>query len=580
MFFNKILDSLKLENLSNKNSDDSKATPHINKPIIEVPKMKHEHIAGKAIKENEIEPTCTNKGSYDEVIYCTDNVCQKELSRNTVTVPALGHIAEEPVIENRVEPQKSKPGSYEKVVYCKRCNKELNRKKIMIPALPKTPIENLKEKLNTDINNDISDFSINGRDTYFIDAAKLIVENEKGTIGMLQRNFKLGFNRAARIMDQLEEAGIVGPEEGTKPRCVLMTLEQLEEYEQHLDEAPVPKPPNINNANNTLSEEGALLMHLNILADFSNDGTHLSNIDHAIIYNCTEKEQHRIINHLLTYNSSKTIQLIVFDEDTFSYANYNSLSQMLTPVVSDSFEILTIIKSLKDETTYRLHEFAKFQSKDLVSYNSKATDTLPTVIFIISELYLVKTYFEDSNDVIQLLLNAKKAGIYLLMFSQFDIKRFSLGVMQDLIKIYNPQQAYHMVCPAQTDESPTTKPKSISAIDNMSGQQFEDYCADLLLKNGFFNIRITQGSGDHGTDILAEKDDISYAIQCKCYSSNIGNTAVQQAHSGKGFYHKDIAVVLTNQYFTTQAKEEADTLGVKLWDRSKLEELIGKANNN
>ena len=137
-----------------------------------------------------------------------------------------------------------------------------------------------------------------------------------------------------------------------------------------------------------------------------------------------------------------------------------------------------------------------------------------------------------------------------------------------------------MVCPAQTDESPTTKPKSISAIDNMSGQQFEDYCADLLLKNGFFNIKITQESGDHGTDILAEKDDISYAIQCKCYSSNIGNAAVQQAHSGKGFYHRDIAVVLTNQYFTTQAKEEADTLGVKLWDRSKLEELIEKANNN
>lgn len=577
MFFNKILDSLKSENLSNKNSDDSKATPHINKPIIKVPKMKHEHIAGKAIKENEIEPTCTNKGSYDEVIYCTDNACQKDLSRNTITVPALGHVTGEPVIENRVEPQKSKPGSYDKVTYCKRCNGELSRKKIMIPALPKTPIENLKEKLNTDINDDISNLSINGRDAYFIDAAKLLIEKEKGSIGTLQRYFKLGFNRAARIMDQLEEAGIVGPEEGTKPRCVLMTLEQLEEYEQHLDEAPVPKPHNINNANNTLSEEGALLMHLNILADFSNDGTHLSNIDHAIIYNCTEKEQHRIINHLLTYNSSKTIQLIVFDEDTFSYVNYNSLSQMLTPVVSDSFEISTIIKSLKDETTYRLHEFAKFQSKDLVSYNSKATDTLPTVIFIISELYLVKTYFEDSNDVIQLLLNAKKAGIYLLMFSQFDIKRFSLGVMQDLIKIYNPQQAYHMVCPAQTDESPTTKPESISAIDNMSGQQFEDYCADLLLKNGFFNIRITQESGDHGTDILAEKDDISYAIQCKCYSSNIGNTAVQQAHSGKGFYHKDIAVVLTNQYFTTQAKEEADTLGVKLWDRSKLEEFIKKS---
>ena len=47
---------------------------------------------------------------------------------------------------------------------------------------------------------------------------------------MLQRVFKIGFNRAARIMDQLEEAGVVGAEEGTKPRKILMTLEQFENY--------------------------------------------------------------------------------------------------------------------------------------------------------------------------------------------------------------------------------------------------------------------------------------------------------------------------------------------------------------
>ena len=46
---------------------------------------------------------------------------------------------------------------------------------------------------------------------------------------MLQRNFKVGFNRAARIMDQLQEAGVVGPEEGTKPRKVLMSLEAFEQ---------------------------------------------------------------------------------------------------------------------------------------------------------------------------------------------------------------------------------------------------------------------------------------------------------------------------------------------------------------
>ena len=69
-----------------------------------------------------------------------------------------------------------------------------------------------------------------GRDSYFMEAAKIIIDKEKASIGMLQRYLKVGFNRAARIMDQLEEAGIVGPEEGTKPRKVLMSPEEFETF--------------------------------------------------------------------------------------------------------------------------------------------------------------------------------------------------------------------------------------------------------------------------------------------------------------------------------------------------------------
>lgn len=69
-----------------------------------------------------------------------------------------------------------------------------------------------------------------GRDAYFAEAGKFIIEKEKASIGMLQRMFKIGFNRAARIMDQLSEVGVVGPEEGTKPRKVLMTMEEFEAY--------------------------------------------------------------------------------------------------------------------------------------------------------------------------------------------------------------------------------------------------------------------------------------------------------------------------------------------------------------
>ena len=73
----------------------------------------------------------------------------------------------------------------------------------------------------------------NDRDDYFLEAGKFIIEKDKASIGMLQRVYKIGFNRAARIMDQLADVGVVGPEEGTKPRKVLMSLE---EFEQYMDE--------------------------------------------------------------------------------------------------------------------------------------------------------------------------------------------------------------------------------------------------------------------------------------------------------------------------------------------------------
>ncbi len=68
------------------------------------------------------------------------------------------------------------------------------------------------------------------RDEYFVEAGRFIIDKDKASIGLLQRAFKIGFNRAARIMDQLYEAGVVGDEEGTKPRKILMSMEEFEQY--------------------------------------------------------------------------------------------------------------------------------------------------------------------------------------------------------------------------------------------------------------------------------------------------------------------------------------------------------------
>lgn len=117
----------------------------------------------------------------------------------------------------------------------------------------------------------------------------------------------------------------------------------------------------------------------------------------------------------------------------------------------------------------------------------------------------------------------------------------------------------------------------ISAVDKMEGHQFEHYCAGLLRKLNFSDVEVTKGSGDQGVDIIAVKEGIRYAIQCKCYSSSLGNSPVQEVNAGKQMYHCHVAVVLTNQYFTSGAKELAGATGVLLWDRDELAKMIQKA---
>ena len=110
-------------------------------------------------------------------------------------------------------------------------------------------------------------------------------------------------------------------------------------------------------------------------------------------------------------------------------------------------------------------------------------------------------------------------------------------------------------------------------MDEMEGHDFEYYCADLLKANGFLEVEVTKGSGDFGADILAEKDGITYAVQCKCYDKPIGVKAVQEVYAGRDYYDKMVGVVMTNQYFTQPAVELARKLNIMLWDRGYLDDM-------
>ena len=112
--------------------------------------------------------------------------------------------------------------------------------------------------------------------------------------------------------------------------------------------------------------------------------------------------------------------------------------------------------------------------------------------------------------------------------------------------------------------------KSLEMIDSMDGYEFERWCADLLSRSGYTKVSLTKETGDQGVDILAEREGIRYAIQCKCYARDLGNTPVQEVNAGKTFYNCQIGVVMTNRYFTKGAKDLAKSTGILLWDRDWL----------
>lgn len=112
--------------------------------------------------------------------------------------------------------------------------------------------------------------------------------------------------------------------------------------------------------------------------------------------------------------------------------------------------------------------------------------------------------------------------------------------------------------------------KSFNIAGCTTGEEYEIACCQALKQHGFTHIETTARTGDHGVDILAHRSGSKYAIQCKYYSSPVGNHAIQEAYSGCKYYDYGIPVVMTNNTFTSNAVDEAQKLGVHLWANNKI----------
>ena len=106
----------------------------------------------------------------------------------------------------------------------------------------------------------------------------------------------------------------------------------------------------------------------------------------------------------------------------------------------------------------------------------------------------------------------------------------------------------------------------------MSGTDFEHYMAEVFRDQGY-EVELTPQSGDQGVDLLLKKQGLRTAVQLKRYQGAVGNKAVQEIHSGVGYYDADGGWVITTSTYTRGARQLADKLGIRLIDGLELKQL-------
>lgn len=433
-----------------------------------------------------------------------------------------------------------------------------------------------------------------GYDEYFIEAGRFIIEKKRAAIGMLQHRFRIGFRRAARIMDQLFDAGVVGPETGDQPREIIMTLEGFEKFvadnsisektasqvkkeynstdqfvEQILNEFNALSSKQQSESPDTLAAE-LLRTKFKKTSDFSADNVKMVvEQGNTIVPNCEYDAVLDFMETLLGRCSANDLQLLLIDTDGI-FNLYNGFPNLLHPVVTDNKKVIVTINWLSNELKTRQRHFISEGVRDYLAFLKISIDKdnrkFPFIMLIIREMQAIINDYQVLDALEFILRNGPRNGIFVLGFTAYDLRFIKLGKIKTFFHIANDKQILHIFdTSVKTEES-----IDFAKMDRMSGVDFENFCTSILEKKGFTQIHTTKTSGDYGGDIVATKDQIKYVIQCKRYSSSIGVSAVQEVIAARSIYKCHVGVVLTNNYFTPAALKLAESNNILLWNRDDL----------
>ena len=248
----------------------------------------------------------------------------------------------------------------------------------------------------------------------------------------------------------------------------------------------------------------------------------------------------------------------VFNE----YVSYSNVIRKYIDVQEEYKD--SVIKVLFRNVVY---EYFSLKWESLSKERAENYSTLEDYIMVIRKNYEV--FLDDDSSICFLAFYLCKHNFY--GQEKYPDCRIEIDRTIETIEEENKKQRFEQRLFHKNSiiiDSPN-KGLSISDIDLMSGKEFEMFVADMFKKMGY-SVNITKESGDQGIDVIAEHNGSLIGIQAKCYSSTVGNYAVQEAVAGGRYYQCNKSMVITNRYFTESAISLASVNEVVLWDRDMI----------
>lgn len=298
-----------------------------------------------------------------------------------------------------------------------------------------------------------------GLDELFDAAAKEIIKYDRASASLIQRRLSIGYARAARLMDQLEASGVVGPAEGSEPREVLIKNADNIKHFKHKEKevyfepelkykAPdlsiIHKPKqnpwkySLADITDKLGKNETLTFPLGldenkklILGNLKKLG---SLIVSGNIWSNKEVFLDTLLTSLILKNSPKSLRFILVDESR--YLNfYDSLQHLLTSVINDLEKSISAIRWTISEQERRLKLFSEAKVRNIEDYNAISKNKLPDILFVINQTENLFDLCKDESvsEIKQLTLKGQKAGIHLVFTSnRLTVKEIPTEIQSDI----------------------------------------------------------------------------------------------------------------------------------------------------